>query len=55
MASEEQKLHGRIEELEAQLALLRSTFEELKKIRDSLDADRIQELIWKIGEQLGEF
>ena len=59
MASEEQKLHGRIEELEAQLALLRSTFEELKKIRDSLDAEcvssRIQELIWKIGKQLGEF
>ena len=43
------------EELEETLELLWYAFEELKEIRDSLDADRIQELIWKIGEQLGEF
>jgi len=49
------------EELEEALSLLRYTFEELKKIRDwgsplELGApDPIQELIWKIGEKLGEF
>ena len=47
--------------------LLRHAFEELKEIRDSHKDqyarlmercpihDRIQELIWKIGRQLGEF
>ena len=47
------------EELEETLELLRHAFEELIEIRDSLDAEcvssRIQELIWKIGKQLGEF
>ena len=43
------------EELEETLALLRYAFEELKEIRDTLDPDRIQELIWKIGKELGEF
>ena len=43
------------EELEETLELLWYAFEELKEIRDSLDADRIQELIWKIGKELGEF
>jgi hypothetical protein len=49
------------EELEETLDLLRYAFEELKEIRDkmalvaSLDADRIQQLIWKIGKELGEF
>jgi hypothetical protein len=47
------------EELEETLELLWYAFEELKEIQDSLDAEcvssRIQELIWKIGKQLGEF
>ena len=43
------------EELEETLELLWYAFEELKEIRDRLDADRIQELIWKIGKVLGEF
>ena len=57
------------EVLEESLALLRHTFEELKEIRDSLDTlelvqdggirlfldARIQDLIWRIGKQLGEF
>ena len=53
------------EELEEALELLRYTFEELKEIRNwslheflgarSGEPDRIQDLIWKIGEKLGEF
>ena len=43
------------EELEETLKLLWYAFEELKEIQDSLDADRIQELIWNIGKFLGEF
>ena len=52
------------EELEESLELLRYAFEELKEIRDTLERrgslgllldDRIQDLIWKIGKQLGEF
>jgi hypothetical protein len=47
------------EELEETLELLWYAFEELKEIQDSLDAEcvssRIQELIWKIGKQLGDF
>ena len=42
------------EELD-ELELLWYAFEELKEIRDSLDADRILNLIWKIGHHLGEF
>ena len=43
------------EELEEMSELLRYTFEELKEIRDNLDADQILNLIWKIGDYLGEF
>ena len=43
------------EELEEMLELLRYTFEELKEIRDSLDGDRILNLIFEIGKVLGEF
>jgi hypothetical protein len=42
------------EELD-ELELLWYAFEELKEIRDSLDADRILNLIWKLGDYLGEF
>ena len=43
------------EELEEMRELLWHAFEELKEIRDSLDGDRILNLIWKIGDYLGEF
>jgi hypothetical protein len=44
------------EELEEALELLRYTFEELKEIReDYYEPARIQDIIWKIGEFLGEF
>jgi len=43
------------EELEEALALLRWVFEEMKEIRDWYEPDRIQDIIWKIGEKLGEF
>jgi hypothetical protein len=47
-------MHNR-EELEETLALLRYIFEELKEVRENNDPDRIQDIIWKIGEYLGEF
>ena len=44
------------EELEEALVLLRWVFEEMKEIReDYYEPARIQDLIWKIGEYLGEF
>jgi len=44
------------EELEEALALLRWVFEEMKEIReDYYEPARIQDIIWKIGEFLGEF
>ena len=51
---EREELKETVELLE-DVRLLWYAFEELKEIRDRLDPDRIQELIWKIGNQLGEF
>ena len=52
------------EELEEALATLRSTFEELKEIRTKLFfgtepayvvEDKVQELVWRLGNYIGEF